>query len=117
MRLDHGDAAAGALRGASGEEVRQVHAQRIGQAPQHRHGGVGQVAFDLRQHRLGNPGTARQFIERQPLLLAQRLQRHADGGRAIGLRGLGEGLRHGLMFVILLKMFDIQNVFDLSIES
>ncbi|MCY1238771.1 hypothetical protein D9M68_862820 [compost metagenome] len=117
MRLDHGDAAPGPLRGAAGEEVGQAHAQRIGQPPQHRNGGVGQVAFDLRQHRLGYAGAARQFVERQALLLAQGLQRQADGRRTLCLRGLERGLRHGWMFVILRKTFDIQNLFDLSIES
>jgi hypothetical protein len=76
------------------QQVGQRHAQRIGQAPDHGDGGVGLRALDLRQHALADTGAARQFVQRQRLLLAQRGQRGADAWW-LGGGGAGGGLVHG----------------------
>src|SRR5690606_38161533 len=65
--------------------------------------------FNLREHRLGHPGASRQFVERQLMRLAQRLQGGSDGGRAIGYRRGQGGLHCECLFDILPALFDILN--------
>nr|GFD59262.1 hypothetical protein [Tanacetum cinerariifolium] len=61
--VDHADQFRAAHFGR--QQVADLDAEGVGQAPGDGDGGIGFFAFDLRQHRLGDAGDARQVFQRQ----------------------------------------------------
>ena len=85
--FEHADGVDRALFRA--EQFANADAQRVGESPGNGNGWIGLVAFDLREHRFGDPGGTRKVVKGQAARLAQFLERGADFGRR--LRGAGGG--------------------------
>jgi hypothetical protein len=90
-----GFAACGAL-----QQLGQLDAQRLRQAPDHRHRRVGLAALDLAEHALADAGAAAQLVERQARLRALRGQGFPDA-RGLVKMGLGWICHDGIKFDIV----------------